>query len=158
MTDYQSSRTSVRSGDIVAFCGTGLGARIIRWWTGSPWTHVGIACWWKGRLMILESYPGKGTRAHPLSHDLPCYIRPMGVVWTEQLHKEATELLDLPYSWLNDWKAAWGMRLVERRKQCAQYVRDILERAGVQGLPMSPTPGNLMTATNGNGGFWFDAA
>ena len=155
---YATARTQIKDGDLVAFQGRSLGARVTQWKTDSPWSHVGIACWWGSRLMILESYPGKGTRAHPLSHDLPCYLVPMGIDWTPELHDYATELLDLKYSWLNDWKAAWGLRLVTRAYQCAQYVAAVYSKAGIKNLPESPTPANLMAQVADRPGFWLEAA
>ena len=41
--DYQGIRSSLKTGDIVLFHGTGLIPRIVRWWTGSPkWSHIAL--------------------------------------------------------------------------------------------------------------------
>jgi hypothetical protein len=142
---YDTARFFVMDGDLIAWKGTAIGSRIIAWWTKSPWTHVGIACWWGPRLMVLESYPGKGTRAHPLSHDLTgAYWTPTGARWTPEAHGFALDLLDRRYSWTNCWKAAWNMRLVAREYMCAQYAGELLTRCGVMGLPESITPASLV--------------
>jgi hypothetical protein len=136
----------IQDGDLIAFqCRKGLGDWLIRWWTKSPWTHVGVACWWRDTLMIVESYPGYGVRCRPLSQDLQdAYWIPTGLSWTPRLHEMATDLFDTPYSWINDWQAAWGEKLLGHHMQCAQYASYIFTQAGLKGMPLSPTPGNVV--------------
>jgi len=39
---YHKLRSHVKTGDLVLFSGRTLAARLVRWWTGSPWSHIGI--------------------------------------------------------------------------------------------------------------------
>jgi hypothetical protein len=39
---YARLRSQLRTGDLVLFSGRTLAARLVRWWTGSPWSHIGI--------------------------------------------------------------------------------------------------------------------
>ena len=50
------------------FSGTGLYAWLIRTGTGSDWSHVGIAYWISGRLLIFESIEGHGVRIVRVKH------------------------------------------------------------------------------------------
>lgn len=39
---YARLRSQLKTGDLVLFSGRTLAARLVRWWTGSPWSHIGI--------------------------------------------------------------------------------------------------------------------
>lgn len=39
---YTQLRSQLKTGDLVLFSGRTLAARLVRWWTGSPWSHIGI--------------------------------------------------------------------------------------------------------------------
>jgi hypothetical protein len=54
------------------FTGSTLLSRLISLFTGSEYTHSGIAVWWNERLMLLEA-AGKGVWAVPLSWRLGTY-------------------------------------------------------------------------------------
>jgi hypothetical protein len=151
---YKLVKSQIKDGDLIAYQGKSLVDWIIRKWTKSPWTHVGIACWWGPRLMLLESYPGDGTRVRPLSHALKdAFWIPTHAKWDDNILNQATELLDLPYSWINDWRVAWKQKtLLKTQYQCAQYAVEILSRTGQAGLPKSPTPANVAEFFMGLGG------
>ncbi len=42
MTDYIEYRSQMRTGDVIAFSGKGRVSEIIKWKTGSPYSHVGL--------------------------------------------------------------------------------------------------------------------
>ena len=60
--------SALDTGDIMLFSGKGLGSAIIRWFTGSDWTHVAMVVRLDGvdEPLLLESNPG------PESADLFC--------------------------------------------------------------------------------------
>ena len=103
---YLQQRDHIKEGDVLLFAGRGLWSSLIKLWTNSHYSHVGLVAMWGERLMCLESIEGKGVRAVPLSqlvaeyHGLihwyslrdTEYIRAMAVSW-------AIEQLGSEYSW-----------------------------------------------------------
>lgn len=102
MENYQQYRPQMRSGDIIAFSGKGRVSEIIKWKTGSPYSHVGIVleadmqgAMGQSILMIestsLNNLPDavtgefiKGVQMHFLSHRLQSYD---GSAWWVPLRK-----------------------------------------------------------------------
>jgi len=141
---YQEAKRRIQSGDLILWQGRGLAARIVRWATKSRWSHVGIAVWWGPRLMVLDAYPFKGTRARPLSHDTKgAYWLASGAAWTKHAHAFALDELDKKYSFQNLWKTWLGLNLIKREYQCAQYAAAVLYRAGLE-LTIPATPESLV--------------
>ncbi len=67
---YSEARGSVEDGDVLHFESRGLVAHVIRWATRSRFSHVGLAVWIHGRLMVAESRELRGCRLIPLSSAL----------------------------------------------------------------------------------------
>ena len=66
---YRLARPKIRDGDLLMFRrGRGLIGRAIATAGRSEYTHVGMAAWWNGRLMCLETLQGRGGRAVLLSN------------------------------------------------------------------------------------------
>ncbi|MDB5429430.1 MAG: hypothetical protein JWP35_546 [Caulobacter sp.] len=68
-TSYKAVRDEVRDGDILLCSATDPMSRLIRWATGSQWSHIGIAYRLNeiDRVMVLEAVAKIGVRAVPLS-------------------------------------------------------------------------------------------
>ena len=64
--DYRAVRAQIQDGDVLLFQGTHWLSRIIRWGSGSAYSHAGVALWWGPRLMVVQAV-GKGVEAVPLS-------------------------------------------------------------------------------------------
>lgn len=62
-------RLDIRDGDLFMFSGESVVSKLIRAVSGSRYSHVGIAAWWGGRLMILQS-DGDGIEARPVSEKI----------------------------------------------------------------------------------------
>ncbi|MCL1909286.1 MAG: hypothetical protein FWG12_08000, partial [Holophagaceae bacterium] len=140
--NYAATKKLIKSGDIILWSGKGLAARFVQWATKSAWSHIGIAVWWSAsepptghqsdRLMVLDSYPFKGTRARLLSHDLKnAFWMPSGSNWNRKAQGFALDELDRRYSFQNLWKTWLGLDLVSKEYHCAQYVAAVLSRAGL---------------------------
>lgn len=69
---YDDARKQIQDGDVLLYRGLSLASRVIRWVTGSPYSHAGLAVWWNGRLMVLEAV-GKGVVVTPLSANVRGY-------------------------------------------------------------------------------------
>ena len=64
---YTDTRDLIQDGDVLAFRGTRLFSRLIKLWTRSRVSHVGVSCWMHGRLTVVEALEGVGVRVYPLS-------------------------------------------------------------------------------------------
>jgi hypothetical protein len=69
---YEQARDQIHDGDVLLYRGRSLASRVIRWATGSPYSHAGLAVWWNRRLMVLEAVE-KGVVVTPLSSNVRGY-------------------------------------------------------------------------------------
>ncbi len=70
--DYDKSRSEIKSGDVLMYQGRTLPSRIIRWATGSRYSHAGLAAWWNSRLMVMEAV-GRGVVVSPIPQNIRSY-------------------------------------------------------------------------------------
>lgn len=89
--DYEQARATIKNGDLIAWRGRSLVGRVIRHLTGSGYSHVGIAFWLEGRLMVVEALDFKGVVIRPLSSLLP-----FDVVFVSLADLEQND----PFDWL----------------------------------------------------------
>lgn len=61
---YRDVRSAINDGDVLMYLGRNLPSRLIQWATRSRYSHAGLAAWWNGRLMVLETV-GKGVVVTP---------------------------------------------------------------------------------------------
>ena len=75
VTDYSAFRGSLRSGDLFFASGNYPISKIIRTFTKSPWSHVGLIFCLKeiDRVLLLESVEDTGVRFAPVSKYLEDY-------------------------------------------------------------------------------------
>jgi hypothetical protein len=52
---YREARSAIQTGDVFLFQGVSALSRFIRWGSKSPYSHAGIALWWRDRLMVIQS-------------------------------------------------------------------------------------------------------
>ena len=140
---YCCSRHRIQSGDIILWTGRGMPSKVVRHFTKSDWSHIGIAAWFGPRLMVLDSFPFRGTRVKLLSHMLRnAYWMPSGAQWNDEALGFALDELGKRYGWQNLWKTWLGLDLVAREYHCSQYAAKILERAGLK-FSWPPTPASV---------------
>lgn len=65
--NYSEAKKVIKSGDLIAWRGRTFIGRLIRYVTGSDYSHVGIAWWLEDRLMVIEAVEFKGVLIRPLS-------------------------------------------------------------------------------------------
>ncbi len=69
-----SVRGEILDGDLLFFEGTGVFDWLIRWWTGSHFSHVAVCVWdtiaGEKTLCAFEAEPGIGVRMNPLDRYL----------------------------------------------------------------------------------------
>lgn len=146
---YNDARERIRDCDVLMYRGRSLESRIIRLVTGAPYSHAGLAVWWKGRLMVLEAV-GRGVIVSPLSQNVRHYDG--RVDWftsKEEIPPEdRTAMVEMAQEELGKDYGTWGAiraglaRLFgraaqegdsfrrERKLFCSQYVAQVYNRAG----------------------------
>jgi hypothetical protein len=137
---YNDIRNTIQPGDLIAFTHTGwnswedIQSQIVRIFTRSEYSHVGIAWPVGGRVMLLEAVVPE-IRIFPLSKLLPFYYLPItGVVgkWNDDAEEYALSRVGEKYSKLEAIKGFFGAtKDSNKRWQCAEYARAILHRAGL---------------------------
>lgn len=136
--NYQEARPKIKSGDLLAWTIRttrslkDLQVQLVRIFTKSEYTHVGIAYVVGGRLFVLESV-GSGIRMFPLSMSTPFYWIPLEVNWTEDTLTAALSKMGESYSKWEGVKSLWQKIKPGENKnwQCAEYARFILQNAGI---------------------------
>lgn len=132
--NYTDARPLIQSGDVFAWRGRNFWSRLIRSWTGSSWSHVGIAWVVGGRVLVLEARFHGGVRCVPLSKLLPCdWITGQGL--TDEQLTRALDELGGGYSTIDAIRAGLGLDPNQPGRQCSEYIKTVL------GIDCDPTPG-----------------
>ena len=103
---YQDLRSTIKTGDILAFTHKSwkswydVKVQLVRFFTQSEYSHVGIAWRANDRVFIMEAVTG-GVRIVPLNKFLPCYHLSMPLLTQEQIEK-AFSVMGETYS---QWEA-----------------------------------------------------
>ncbi len=130
---YSDGRPAIRSGDVLAWSHRGwntwydIKLQLVRIWTRSEFSHLGIAWIVADRVFVLEAV-ASGVRLMPLSQLLPCYWIPRSK-WGDSEERAALGLIGQPYS---EWQAVLaGLKQLKRAAdsswQCAEYVSYVLD-------------------------------
>lgn len=141
---YADCRESINDGDVLAWTHTASPFRswydfkvfLVRLFTRSEYSHVGIAVRFGGRVFVLESVTG-GIRLMPLSKCLPCYLirddKPFDV-------ERAMSVCGEPYSQLEAILGEFG-RTDENNGvwQCSEFVK------WAKQLPCNATPSAVVS-------------
>lgn len=125
---YADVRAAMASGDVVFFQSNHWKARLVRWWTKSPFSHVGILFCVAGRVFVLEAVLN-GVRIYPLSKEARFWHAPRFVDWGVEAEEFAMSKVSEPYSQFWAVLAGAGFRLPDDGMwQCAEFVRQVLLR------------------------------
>jgi hypothetical protein len=134
---YQDIRPLIRSGDLLAWTHKGwstwddIQIQLVRFFTQSEYSHVGIAYVMGERVFILEAVAA-GVKLTPLSENLPFFLIQTGMQWSSLVEASAMEIQGQKYS---KWEAikAFFVKLKPGKNkvwECAEYVIYILNVAG----------------------------
>ena len=144
---YDAARAEIRSGDLLAWRGTSFLGRLVRAVTGGSWSHVGIAWWYRGRLLVLEAKEGRGVSIRNASHALPFDHVSTGLSWTAAAEDRTFAELGMPYSWLDALRAGLGLRTNPADGFiCSEFAAHVLAACdnGKSTVPLMPTPARLV--------------
>jgi len=135
--------SQIQNGDVFTFRGDWFESRVIRWWTGQPVSHAGLAYWVGSRLFLLETMSGYGLRLLPLTEAVKHY----GQVFLQKNLMNGSRCLDWA---LEQWGARYPnlwqlLRKTGRGLHCAELVAGALAAAGFTcpKPPKQTTPGDL---------------
>lgn len=159
---YDQVRDQIRTGDLIFFRGRGPFSRLIRKITYCVYSHVGIAAWWAGHLVVFQSRIPIGVEVLPARRVVTKYDGQVDW-WTvkaefdrERLLTCAVAELGKPYSFLGLVKAA--LPFGRRRDPvgsaesyfCSQFVSACYRGAGIDLAPdvhdACTSPGSIVRA------------
>lgn len=104
---YAEARAEIQSGDLLAWRGESCLGRLVRHWTGSRWSHVGVAWRFRGRLFVLDARHGAGVGLRAVSNvPKPFDWIKTGVDWSDKAESVALSHLGKPYSYEDFFRAA----------------------------------------------------
>jgi hypothetical protein len=142
---YCYAKKKIHSGDVIAFKGKSWFSKVIKWWTKSDFTHVGIAWRVGDRLFVIEAGDFHGIRIMPASLQKPFYCIYTGVCWTDQLEKIILSHVGDPYSISGCIMAAFNLATTRDRSwQCAEFVNYILKNADIDLGKNCETPAKIV--------------
>ncbi|MGJ3495010.1 hypothetical protein ACR9PT_10605 [Piscirickettsia salmonis] len=136
------------SGDVVAYRGNSIISSIVRWWTQSPYSHIGVIWKINDQLFFVEALIFKGVRIIPIDK-LPANYEVIKTQVTLLGEAEAFILQHLAddYSLIDAIRAGLGLKQKDPTGwQCAEFAAQILKRCGLR-LPEREnlTPIELIT-------------
>lgn len=148
--NYQKSRPLIRSGDLIGQSGgswktwAGIKVNMVRIFTRSTYSHVGIAWVVGGRVFMLEAVKPR-LRIYPMSKIGDFYWLPMEARWGANAEHAALENVGVEYSELVALKAFFGPLEEGNVQQCAAYALTVF-RADAIDLGNRATPDSVVLA------------
>lgn len=135
---YEEVRIRIRSGDLLAWSHRTPWYRswhdfkiaMVRMFTMSEFSHVGVAWRVGGRVMVIEAVQ-PSVRIIPLSKTGEFYWVPVPAQFTDDVLEFALSKVGEPYSQLQAMEALFRLPSDDNKWECAELSRSILARAGV---------------------------
>lgn len=134
--NYQDIRSDIKSGDLIAFSHgswtslSGILTNIVRIFTRSTYSHVGVAWVTDNRIFVFEAVKPL-TRLYPLSMMGDFYWVPTNAAWNDKAETFAIENMGIQYSNMACIEAFTKELDKDDVRECAAYAKAILGRAGV---------------------------
>lgn len=151
--NYADARPKIKSGDLLAWSHRGLKSwydlqiQIVRMFTRSEYSHVGIAWVIGGRVFVIEAVSG-GIRIFPLSRLAPFYLLQFDVPWAPEAEEYALAHIGEPYSKMECIRAFFEPLTIDGHWQCAKWVAAVLAKNGID-LGASAIPADLVREAMG---------
>lgn len=128
---YSEIRDTLKSGDLVFFSKhNGLGDKIIKIWSKSRYSHVGVLWCVAGRVFLLEASAFGGVRMVPLSLRMPDVIVRMNLDWNAEAETQAMSHMMEKYSFIDAIRAGLGENYNQKGWICTEYAASITEKGG----------------------------
>ena len=148
--DYSTARPLIQSGQLVAqshgdwTTWRGIKVNLVRIFTRSTYSHLGIAWIVGGRVFILEAVKPK-LRIYPMSKIGDFYLLPLQAAWGEAAENLALKNIGVDYSEIVAMQAFFGPLQVGEVRQCAAYALAVLRADGID-LGNRATPDAVVLA------------
>ena len=130
---YSDIRSSIRSGDLLAFSHgswaswSGIKTNLVRIFTKSTYSHVGMAWVVGGRVFVLEAVKPL-TRLYPLSQSGEFYLLPLNAPWGKETEEFALACIGTVYDDMAAILAFLNRLEPHNVRQCSAYVIETLYR------------------------------
>lgn len=129
---YLEYRSAIKSGDILVWSKDSLVPSIIRLFTKSEYSHVGIAWEYRGRKFVVEAVEPY-IRIVPLSDRTPFYHIPMGIDLTPEVEDFMfSKIGKAKYSVMDAIKAYFGIKTNPSTYQCVEFSKEVIAKAGIE--------------------------
>lgn len=135
--NYLDARSKIKSGDLLAWTHRSwstwkdIKIQLVRIFTRSEYSHVGVALVFGGRVWVVESVKPL-VRIVPLSNLLPCYWAHVGLPWNPKVEEYALGLVgSAKYSEWEAIRAFFGDNHDPQAWECAELVQAIYREAGM---------------------------
>ena len=128
---YKEARPLIKSGDLLAWSHRGWKSwydfkiQMVRLFTQSEFSHVGVAWVVGSRVMCIEAVTPK-VRIYPLSSLGSFYRIPDEIEWTDKTEELALSLVGTEYSQLEALAAFFGRTIYPAKMQCAKFVATLM--------------------------------
>jgi hypothetical protein len=125
--NYQDARQNIKSGDMLAWSHRGWGSwydikiQMVRFFTQSEYSHVGVAWVVGGRTLVIEAVTPK-VRIYPLSKLGEFYWIPEYLRWTPEMEEKALSYVGTEYSQVEAVAAFFNTTIGTAKMQCAKLV------------------------------------
>lgn len=131
MTLYRDIRKTLKSGDLVFYSShNGFGDKVIKWWSKSRYSHVGVLWVIANRIFLMEASAFGGVRLVPLSLRMPDLIVKMDLKWNKDAEMQAMEHIMEKYSFVDAVKAGLKENYSQTGWICTEYAASIVKECG----------------------------
>ena len=133
---YSEIRNTIKSGDLLAWSHRGWGSwhdfkiQMVRMFTRSEYSHVGIAWVQGGRVWVIEAVE-PCARVYPLSKLGDFYLTQLPIEWTSAIEENALEHIGAEYRQLDAIRAFFVELSAGVVSECAALAMVIAMSAGV---------------------------
>jgi hypothetical protein len=145
---YLEVRPGIKSGDLLAWSNRKVESfkdlllQVVRIFTKSEYTHVGVAWVVDERVFVIEAVMPV-VRIYPLSSLTPFYLIPLKLEWKKETENFALEQIGLDYSIMQAVESLYECPNVDDNWQCAELAHAIILKDGVD-LGNNYTPADLV--------------
>lgn len=150
MNKYADYRNQIKSGDLLAWSHRPWGSlydfkiQMVRVFTRSEYSHVGVAWCVAGRVFVIEAVEPK-VRIYPLSKLGDFYLTPMNAPWQAQTEEAAIGYVGQNYSQLTAMRAFFEPLGDNVVSECAALALQVYKHDGID-LGTRATPDAVVKA------------
>ena len=124
--------SNIKDGDLLAWSDrSGLYTNIIRFFTMSEYTHVGIAIIENGELYVVEAVAPEVRKIRVLDR-MPFFHIPMNIEMTSELKEKANSFLGKKYSTIQAMLSWFNIYINDDKWYCTELTYEFYKTAGLE--------------------------